>query len=160
MTTEIKKRKNTDYSASAINLNNNEIVKAGLYSLRTLRANLQTLTEQANTAIPQALKDQMAETAKLIAEEDATLRKAVEEHGSYQDVEAGEYALKQKCESTAYNAAAFETAFPQFAPAIVVMSIDETKLKGLIKGGLITEDDLSLALVTIKTELAPAFIIK
>ena len=80
-------------------------------------------------------------------------------YGSYQDLDKGWYAVKQRKVSKSYNAEAFEKTYPQFAPAVIIKTVDTTKLNGLIKGGLLAEDDL-VDVHIIKESESFAYIIK
>ena len=134
--------KNTDYSASAVKLCNPESIGFLLAQYHAELAAIQTLNDEIQKLIPKELTDKIAEYQKSHSECEVELRKVIEEQGSYQDLEKGWYAVKQRKVSKSYNAEAFEKTYPQYAPAIIIKAVDTTKLNGLLKGGLITEQDL------------------
>lgn len=101
-------RKNPDYSASAMNLTNDARLLELLGGLYSLQASRQRQQE------------------------------AIESFGSYQDMEAGHYALKQRRVTVTYSAAAVRTAMPDFAKAVIEETVNKAKIEGLAKGGLIT----------------------
>ena len=152
-------KKNTDYSASAVNLCNPPQVAADLGMLADMYKNLTILQEEANTLIPQALKDRIEICHKYIAEQEQGLRIVIDEFGSFQDITFGQYGIKQRKVSKSYKAEPFEKNYPQFAPAVIVKVVDTAKLTGLIKGGLLDEVRLEADGVLVCTE-SFAYIIK
>ena len=152
-------KKNTDYSASAVNLKNPQEVLVEMVKLKGLYDNLLVLQNQLETYIPKELKDRIEICQKYISEQNAQVRLSVDTFGSYQDLEQGWYAVKQRKVSKSYNAEAFEKTYPQFAPAVIIKAVDTTKLNGLIKGGLIDEPLLKGSGI-IKESESFAYIIK
>ncbi len=136
MTTTTKR--NPDYSASAVNLVNPPGIGKRLMDLqdvqarwRTLDANLQAMPEY------QELQDQAVKVASLTDE----IKAMVEAQGSYQDIESGFYAVKQRKESVTYKA---ELARQYLASSalnmVLVESVDAKALGGLVKGGIVTPE--------------------
>ena len=134
--------KNTDYSASAVKLCNPESIGFLLAQYHAELAAIQTLNDEIQKLIPKELTDKIAEYQKSHSECEVELRKVIEEQGSYQDLEKGWYAVKQRKVSKSYNAEKFEAIYPQYSPAVIIKAVDTTKLNGLIKGGLLTENYL------------------
>ena len=134
--------KNIDYSASAVKMVNPPEIKVLLGELQKLKADMLILNEQAEKLIPQDLKDRMSICSKYISEKEADVKLAIDIFGSYQDLEQGQYAVKQRKVSKSYNAEKFEAIYPQYSPAVIIKAVDTTKLNGLIKGGLLTENYL------------------
>ena len=151
--------KNTDYSASAVKMVNPPETHTLLGELKNLKADLLVLNEQVDALIPQELRDRIEICQKWIIEKEVDIRLAVDMFGSYQDLDKGWYAVKQRKVSKSYNAEKFEAIYPQYSPAVIIKAVDTTKLNGLIKGGLITNDELILHAITKETE-SFAYIIK
>jgi hypothetical protein len=152
-------KKNTDYSASAVNLVNPIETKELLEELQKMKANQLILKEQVDKLIPQELKDRMEINLKWMVEQETRIRLSIDTFGSFQDLEDGWYAVKQRKVSKSYNAEAFEKIYPQYTPAIIIKAVDTTKLTGLIKGGLLDEAGLKNNGV-IKESESFAYIIK
>jgi predicted transcriptional regulator len=150
METEAKTKKNNDYSASAVNLNNNITVKELLDSLHTYQRNEAEIQQQVKASIPKELLDQVTAIQDRIKTITDDLKKAVDELGSFQDVEKGEYAVKMRVCHVDYDAEAFEKHYPGYAPAVIDIqkTINKVSLKGLIKAEKITEDALKQANIT------------
>ncbi len=132
-------KRNPDYTASAVNLCNPPEIGLKLMELqdaqakaRTLDANLQAMPEY------QELKEQ----EKLATDITAQIRGMVEAQGSYQDIESGFYAVKYKRVSKSYNAERFKANYPKESPVVIMETVNIKALEGLIKGGLLTEQDL------------------
>jgi len=149
---EATKRKNPDYSATAVKLDNPCEVRELLDRLRNNRAVLEGLTAKAQDCIPKELKDSIANQNQNVAEIEKSIREAIDNFGSYQDVESGLYALKYKRVSKFYNAERFKANYEKLAPAVIVEMVNVKALEGLIKGGLVTEADLDIHNVIERTE--------
>ena len=137
--TEEKTKKNPTYQA--INQTNAPEVKAALAQLRMRQCELNDLQkhlEKREPDIMTAIKNVGADIANATAE----LKTLIQQHGSYQDAEAGDYALIYERKTPQYDAEAFETRYPQFVPAVIVKAVNADALKGLIKGGLLSQEDL------------------
>ncbi len=137
-----KVKKNIDYSNSAVNLTNPPQLRDALSRLHNAISRVNDLQAKIDVAIPPELSIAKSAECAIIDMLHADIRAWIEAYGSYQDVEKGVYALKQRKVSVSYNAVAFEAYYPQYAPAIIIKAIDTVKLKGLIKGGLMTEEEL------------------
>lgn len=153
MTTETKNR---DYSASAVDLNNDALVEDAYQNYRKaselsdeLRAKLE-LTPEFKA---------WTESCFVVAEAKSNLSIAIDQNGSYQDVEAGHYAIKQRKVSKQFHVEPFIKNFEKFVPLVVEQTINIDALKGQIKGKLITEDEL-LEKGVITTTETYAYIIK
>lgn len=140
MVTETKQ--NMDYSNSAVNLTNSTKLDIDLEVLDRYQKEKATIEESIQSLIPQDLKDTLLNTERCIDEITRIIKEGIESSGSYQNLEKGWYAVKQRKVSKSYDAFAFEERYPQFAPAIIIKAVDTAKLTGLIKGGLISEADL------------------
>jgi hypothetical protein len=133
--------KNTDYSASAVNLSNHANVKSQLDIYLKHLADVERL-RIALEALPEYKA--LEEAGKTLSSERKLVELSIEANGSYQDLANGHYAVKQRSASKSYNPEAFKKAYPQFAPAVIIEAVDTAKLTGLIKGGLLAEDALKI----------------
>ncbi|MFH0769431.1 MAG: hypothetical protein V1932_07725 [Chloroflexota bacterium] len=159
MTAETKTKRNTDYSASAINLVNPPEVKDCLIELDRLQRQLVSLCDERDALIPSHLREAIAFYQKGIAEQTEGIRGFIDTFGSYQDTVNGVYAVKQRKVSKSYSAEPFEKCYPQFAPAVIIKAVNEKTLIGLIKGGLLEEARLEADGILKCTE-SFAYIIK
>lgn len=159
MTTETKGNKNTDYSRSAVSLLNPQEVEIGLIELHVLNNEVNKIQAEMDSLIPQELWDKKSEIEKKITEVTQVIKDRINSLGSYQNIDMGWYAVKQRKVSKSYNATAFESQYPQFAPAVIIKAVDTAKLNGLIKGGLLEELTLKSAGIINETE-SFAYIIK
>ena len=149
-------KKNPDFTASAVNLCNPPEIGKKLMELQDAQAKARTLDANL-VAMPeyQELKAQ----EKLAADITAQIRGMVEAQGSYQDIDNGFYAVKQRRLTKQYNAELVESLYPEYAQAIIKKAVDTVKLNGLVKGGLVSEEALRRGLALTETETY-AFIIK
>ena len=136
---------NPDYTASAVNLTNPTSVSSLLAKLRLSEEGLNTTMEIVSRVLEihaPDLADQQREYETAIAQTMLELRSAIETDGSYQNIEGGIYGVKQRKAAKEYHAGPFEARYPQFTPAVIVKAVNVQALNGLIKGGLLTEDEL------------------
>lgn len=143
MSEEAKKPKNPDYSDSAPDLTNAPEVK-GLFdewlekdkaaSALSVQLNIELKENPTQKALLEA--EEVAGTAK------ASLEAAIVEFGGFQDVEQGLYALQQVRKLTTYDPNKIRKYIPEYADKILVQ-VDATRLKGLIKGGLVTQEQVA-----------------
>lgn len=151
-------KKNPDYAESAENLVNPVEVKDLLDQLH--------LEEQAMEDLKKQLEEQSSELCKAIVEMGAVIadtqkqiKQAIEAYGSYQDTDAGVYAVKYRRGYISYDVQQFIEFFPDFVPVVVKSVVNEDALEGLIKGGLIKIEELRNVDV-IKEEFKYAFYIR
>ena len=139
MAEEKKTRQNPDYSGSAVGLTNPSQVKDLLAKYHNEVTQLTVLGEAIDKAIPQELKDQRDTLRKWHQETDKAIHQAIDDFGSYQDIESGEYAVKQRRESVTYKPELTKKVLePKLASLVIVESVDSKALDGLIKGGLVS----------------------
>ena len=150
-------KKNPDYSASAVNLTNDNSVKSVLLYLRNWQCVLNDLKAQSEALIPSELKERIKEAEKNVTTAGQDIRVAIDERGSYQDIEAGQYAVKQRRESTTYLPEKVEDYLANFASAVIEKSVNKKALEGLIKGNLITAEQARMCGVV---SMSYAYIIK
>jgi len=143
MTQENEKAKGPDYSASAVELCNPPKVKELLDKLHLLQSIKNDLLEQLKAQSAE-LMTQMQDTDKAIIDTIANVKSTVDALGSYQDIEAGDYAIKQEKKTKQYHVDKFKSysQFEPYAPAVIQESINVKALEGLVKGRLIADEDL------------------
>lgn len=155
MTNEAKTKAPQDYSKSAINLCNPEQVRQLLTELYARHKDL----EEAKARIPQEIAVEIGTLEERLSDLQKMIREAIDEHGSYQDMENGFYAVKYKRISRVYHAEPFKEHYPKFVPAVIVETINAKALEGIIKGGLIEEADLKMHKV-ITEDVGYAYIVR
>jgi len=138
-------KKNTDYSASAVNLTNPETVASYLTIYHTDCQSLADLQAQAAACVPPDLQAKIRDYQQSLTNAQQYLRTLIDSDGSYQDIERGIYAVKQRKVSISYNPQILRGKHPAEAALVIEEMVNGTKLAGLIKGGL-------LDLATLKAE--------
>ncbi len=131
-------KKNPDYTASAVDLCNPPEIGQKLINYQDCQAKIRTL--EANLeAIPefQELQGSQKELANL----NAQIRGMIDAQGSYQDIEKGWYALKQRRESIIYKPELVRQYAPsKVASFVLIESVDIKALDALIKAGQLTPE--------------------
>ena len=140
MASEVKAKAPQDYTNSAVNLCNPEQLRQLLTELHARQKDL----EEASARIPQDIAVEIGRLGERVSDLQKKIRVAIDEHGSYQDIENGDYAVKYKRISKVYNADPFKEHYAKYVPAVVVETINAKALEGIIKGGLIEEADLKM----------------
>ena len=129
---------NKDYSASAVNLCNPPELKLSLEHRQSFIShigNLKALLE----AYPEW--EELKQAEQRLADLDESIRGLIDQHGSYQDLEKGEYALKQRRESIIYKPELVrQYAPPRVASFVLVESVDSKALDALVKVGQIESE--------------------
>jgi len=128
-----------DYSNTAVNLCNPPELKTLLANLAPLKA-LETVLQADIAATPSSI--QLALLQKEIAESEGKIRIAIDIFGSFQDTEAGVYAIRQRRISVTYVASRVKEFLRSYATAVIEEVVNKSKLEGLRKGGLVTQEDL------------------
>ncbi len=150
MTTEPKAtKKNPDYTASAVKMCNPPEFKVALEARAAHLDRIANLKAQLE-AYPEWGELQFVQNE--LVKHDEMIHSMIDSLGSYQDIERGLYAVKQRKLTKQYSAGQFEANYPEFAPAVIKKAVDTVKLNGLVKGGLISEDAMRRALVMTETE--------
>ena len=152
-------KRNPDYTASAINLCNPDEVRMALIDLHEAQQDLQERKALADALIPESIRNGIDEAARLVGDLTASLKDAIEKIGSYQDVEAGHYAIQQLKKSSVYHVAPFKEHFSKHVGSVVEETINKKALEGLVKGKLVEQGDLEMHKVVTYDETR-AFIIK
>jgi len=138
---EVKVRKNTDYSASAINLTNPPQVMDLLAKIHRLGNDIEKIQLEIDDCIPQALLSKRDALQQELGDTDKSIRQAIDEFGSYQHVEYGEYALKQKRESIAYKPELVRQYAPsRVASFVLIESVDSKAFDAMVKTGQVTPE--------------------
>ncbi len=130
-----------DFTESAVKLCNPEPVKVLLEKLSTAQSLVNSLSEELDAKNGPLVK-KITKQNETIASLQLEIREAVEEHGSYQDLDGERYAIKYARKTEGYNLEPFKTQFPKFVELCVKETLDVRALKGQIKGKLITEQEL------------------
>lgn len=122
-----EKTKNSDYSLSAVNLTNPLPVAELIFQRRCMLGLISGAREAMGL-------DKMEADLKAL---DETIKKAIDEHGSYQDQEDCEYAIKQRRITYTFSPDLVRLHLSEYANALIEETVNEKKLAGLIKGGLV-----------------------
>jgi len=130
-----------DFTESAENLCNPEPVKLLLEKLSRAQASRNKIEDEL-LASNATLAEKLNKHTKVVSDLQAKIREAVEEHGSYQDLEGERYAVKYARKTEGYNLEPFKANFPKFVELCVRESIDVNALRAQVKGKLITTKEL------------------
>jgi len=152
MTQEAKRPSNPDYTASAVKLTNSPEVKALLdewVAAEKLDEEATRVSLLAIGDLPETIASLEARNQKVQAREN--LEVAVKELGGYQDVEQGLYALQQVRKTVTYDPEKVKVEIPTYADKILAQ-VDVAVLKGLLRGKLITQEQVD-ACATVKESL-------
>lgn len=138
MTTETK---NKDYSKSAENLCNPAIIGEMLEQLDTTMCIKKSLNERIQELIPAEIKEDLERAEQEIQMITNEIELLIDTQGSYQDLERGFYAIKQRRESITYNVQKTRNSLEdKLAEMVVEETVNKGKMEGLIKGGFITAE--------------------
>lgn len=130
-------KKNPDYSDSAENLTNkNEVLELlkRLQQMEEIQTRCKAALEES-----ELMKDYKANEQE-ISECKVQIKSAIDIYGSFQDVEKGFYAVKQRRRSFTYIVSRIKQAFPKFHDSLIEETVNVEALNGLIKGGLIQKE--------------------
>ncbi len=131
-------KSNPDYSASAVNLMNSPVIKPTLDLYHTLlreRDGFEAALQKTEWY------KELERTNREIIQCTASLKGLIDEQGSYQDIGAGEYAVKQRRESMVYLPELARKHLPATTlPVVIVESVNGKALEGLVKGGIVTPE--------------------
>jgi hypothetical protein len=153
---ETKVKANPDYTASAENLTNAESTVIAYSKWLESKAMLERVNLEIEGKIPTELITAKDAAQKAVALAEKELKETVIAKGGLQDVEAGHYALQQRKVSLEYDPIEFTKWYPDMAKLVIEPSINIniTKIKGLIKGGLLSESDMKeQGIITAKETL-------
>ncbi len=133
-------KKNLDYTLSAENLTNPPEVGQLLLEMRARQKHVEFL-DAILRAYPE-YQEQLL-TREEIADLDKLIRQEIDKQGSYQDVDAGLYGIKQKRIAVTYTSQSVRSTIPESAQAVIEETVNRKKIEGLIKGGLITPSQIN-----------------
>ena len=131
--------KNPDYTESAVNLKNPPLVAQCLAELSNARRALAAAQE----TLEQTLEHKtVTEYSNACANIMGILREAINEHGSYQDIASGAYAVKQRKVTMVYSPSMVKARLPELAGDIITVTeeVDRDVIKRLVKDGFTTEE--------------------
>jgi len=131
--------KKTDYSNSAVQLCNPPRVAEFLAHLIELKHEEAIMLMEIERT---SLFKELTAKRNVIAAQEQFIRQAIDEQGSYQDLDAGNYAIKQRKLSVTYIASKVREFLRDYADAVIEEVVSRVKLEGLRKGGLVSQDDL------------------
>ena len=126
-------------------------VETLLIGYHQLLSEAQELRRQANE-LSGGLLDQASKAEDAAATVKEKIREAVKEFGDYKDLSTGWEARIEHRISISYDPVEFALVAPDYAQACIVQQVDAFKVKGLLKGGLVTEDQLEEATIRKVTE--------
>ena len=134
-------KQNPNYESSAVMLTNPPQVMDLLTKYHRLGNEIERIQGEIDRGIPHILLDKREAVQKELSETDKSLRQAIDEFGSYQNTDSGEYALKQKRESITYRAdLARQYLESKALNMVLVESVNAKALDGLVKGGIVTPE--------------------
>jgi hypothetical protein len=82
--------------------------------------------------------EELAFLKKLLDTIDADIKNTVLEHGGYQNLALGDYALQQERVSVSYNPVKVKEALPaKYAVAVIDETVNKTALEALVKSGAV-----------------------
>ena len=142
MTQETRKPSNPDYTMSAVSIKNPPEVKGLLdewLAAKKIADEAEAVLEAKLAKLPQAIKANEADAR--LDEARQNLELAIKELGGYQDVEQGLYALEQVRKTITYNPDKVKVEIPTYADKILGQ-VDVNVLKGLLRGKLITQEQV------------------
>jgi len=131
--------KKADYTKSADRLCNPPEILAKLQELRvanTERENLEVLLRDNENY------KMLRETQKSLFNLVEQIKEMIDAQGSYQDLDAGDYALKQRKTSVSYDPAKVKEFIRDYAGVVIELNVNKPKLEGLRKAGLVSQEDL------------------
>lgn len=131
------KSKNPDYSESAVNLTNSQELRDMLMAHRQKAGDFNALKE----LLERTDESKALEAAgDALHDLDAQIKETIDRLGGFQDMAEGLYALRQRRLSLTYIPKLVKTILSSFAEAVIEEVVNKKKMEGLLKGGLITEE--------------------
>lgn len=126
-----------DFSNSA-DIKNPKEVKLLLDELHTEQASLEEMQGKIPIKLTEAISKQK-DAISLILQK---VKETIIEHGSYQDIETGSYGVRYGRKIKSYHTEPFKERFPKLIDAVIEEAVNVKALEGLLKGGLIQQDEL------------------
>ncbi len=138
-----------DFKESAENLTNPDEVKYLLENLHQAQAQLSALQdtlEESNAELVSSIRVKQGEVDAILldlkGDKSKDIEGAIEKHGSFQDLNTGDYAIRYRRMMRSFHVPPFKKWYQKYVSAVVVETINVQALNGLIKGKLLTEEDL------------------
>jgi hypothetical protein len=157
--TEPKVKANPDYTASAVDISNPQDTVQAYADWLRCKSLLERAELEIEGKIPTELITARDAARKAVDLALKQLQDTVKMAGGLQDIENGHYALYQRKVTLEYDAVEFPKWYPNEAKLVIEPSINVTKLKGLIKGGLLNESTMKeQEIITAKETIV--FIVK
>lgn len=141
-------KKNPDYTNSAVSITNAAMLEPLLAGRRMKQSQILSDTEKLQE-VP--IYKMVQQRQKELAELDLVIKETVDRLGGYQDIAAGLYALFQRRMAVSYEPKAIRQCIMPYAEAVIEEVVNTDKVKGLLKGGLITESEIEPAKLTKET---------
>lgn len=151
-------KKGTDYSKTAIQLTNPNETRDALLDYdkaRTEQARASMALQFVIAKLPEQLRIAKADIDLLATFE--KVKETIDRAGSFQDIEAGLYALKYGRKSVTYDVEKVKSEMPKYVGAVVEEVVDGDALKVLLKAKKITAEQV--ARCEVITPGSPAYII-
>jgi len=137
----MSENKNPDYTETAENLRNPEEVRILLGQMHAEQ--IAKKEKEAELYVQsKGLVDDITSIDNSILSLQKRIKEAVEEYGSYQDMETGDYAVKYRRMSKSYHPEPLKEYFPKFAELCIQEAVNVAALEGQIKGKLLTIEEL------------------
>ena len=118
--------------------------RAALWEWHDCKTALEDVEARIEAAIPVELLDEKAKIQEHLADLRKECETAARSFGDYKD-EQGWQCEIEKRETVTYLPERFREQFPQFAEVCIEEIVNKDKVKGLLKGKLITEEQLDRA---------------
>lgn len=132
-------KKNPDYAASAVMLTNSPQVEGLLRELQNYQVAVNQLRNQADALVPDELKSKIQRAEEQASKLSKDIRQSIDEFGSYQDIDKGWYAIKQKRESISYKPELVRQYAPsKVASFVLIESVDSKAMDAMLKSGQLT----------------------
>ena len=132
-------KKNPDYAASAVMLTNSPQVEGLLRELQNCQTAVSQLRNQADALVPDELKGKIQRAEEQASKLSKDIRQSIDELGSYQDIDKGWYAIKQKRESISYKPELVRQYAPsKVASFVLIESVDSKAMDAMLKSGQLT----------------------
>ena len=128
-----------DYTNSAENLCNPVEVADLIAQYR----NKLSVLDATKAKIPVDIMNQCMEAEAEVKRVYDEIKEAIDQYGSFQDIELGYYAIKYRRMKKSYCVEAFKELFPKYVSAVVEETINVKALEGMVKGKLINEEELT-----------------
>ena len=130
---------NPDYTESAVNLTNPPEAKVLLDALAAVDSESAGLQRIIDSYPESKMLAELAEKRASICKE---IESVIQQQGSYQDIDAGQYAVRQRVVTVSYDPQkVHDILSPQLAAAVIVESVDKATVNALVKAGRITTEE-------------------